>query len=423
MRQLLIYVPEGGAPEVLRLAKRYEAPFAVSMQGTADEAPRDVVHLSLSNRSVGPLLDDLDILPDVHVAYLPSGTFALVPPADEAAEQVKDVEMRSPIEVFLGGHQSVGSWGGMLGYAAAAAVVAWIGLFSGTVYLLTAAMLIAPFAGPAMNAALATASGDVHLLRQGVLRYGAAILVSIAVAAVLSLVFGPERPTNEMITRGQVTTVAVLLPLTAGVAGALHLFQSERDSLVSAAAVGVLVAASLAPPAALVGMAVAIGHWDLAGTASFVLVLQLVGIHLAGSVTFRLLGLRSERARFGTGRKRLFPVGVGVATVLLAGLLWLQLNERVPLQRGSLAQRVAVALEQHLADDLALRPVHVEAAFIDAGWTKPYPVYATVVVQPHSVLTDPPDRLRQQLLQFVNKRWPMVEPVINLTVLPPQTSR
>lgn len=423
MRQLLIYVPEGRAPEVLRLAKHYEAPFVVSMQGTAEDTPRDVVHLSLSNRAVGAFLDDLTGLPDAHIAYLPSGTFALVPPTDEAARQVKDVEMRSPIEVFLGGHQSVGSWGGMLGYAATAAVVAWIGLFSGTVYLLTAAMLIAPFAGPAMNSALATASGDVHLLRQGVLRYGAALLVSIAVAALLSLIFGPERPTNEMIVRGQVTTVAVLLPLTAGVAGALHLFQSERDSLVSAAAVGVLVAASLAPPAALVGMAVAIGRWELAGTASFVLVLQLVGIHLAGAVTFRLLGLDEERARFGTGRKRLFPVGVGVAAVLLAGLLWLQLNERVPLQRGSLAQRVSITLEQHLDDDPALRPVHVEATFIGAGWAKPYPVYATVVVQPQGAASAQPDRLRQDLVRLVQQQWPTVDPVIDLTVLPPQTPR
>ncbi len=39
--------------------------------------------------------------------------------------------------------------------------------------------------------------------------------------------------------------------------------QSERSSLVSGAAVGMQVAASLAPPAGLVGMAIAIGRWDI----------------------------------------------------------------------------------------------------------------------------------------------------------------
>lgn len=55
-----------------------------------------------------------------------------------------------------------------------------------------------------------------------------------------------------MLQNSQISIAAVLLPLAAGAAGALNLFQSERSSLVSGAATGMLVAASLAPPAGII---------------------------------------------------------------------------------------------------------------------------------------------------------------------------
>jgi hypothetical protein len=57
-----------------------------------------------------------------------------------------------------------------------------------------------------------------------------------------------------MVSISRISRVSVVLPLAAGAAGAIHLFQSERSSLVSGAAVSLLIAASLASPAGLVGM-------------------------------------------------------------------------------------------------------------------------------------------------------------------------
>ena len=123
-------------------------------------------------------------------------------------------------------------------------VVVWIGLFTNTIYLLTAAMLIAPFAGPAMNTAIATARGDWSLLRRTLLRYVAALAVTIAIAGTLSSILHQNTTTELMVATSNLSAVAVLLPLVADAAGALNLVQSERSSLVSGAAVGMLVAAS-----------------------------------------------------------------------------------------------------------------------------------------------------------------------------------
>jgi uncharacterized hydrophobic protein (TIGR00271 family) len=183
---------------------------------------------------------------------------------------------------------------GFLSYAGLAGVVVWIGLFTETVYLLTAAMLIAPFAGPAMNAALATARGDAELLGRSVARYFAALALTIAVAFALSLLLQQQIATGLMIQTSFLSSVAVLLPLTAGAAGALNLCQSERSSLVSGAATGMLVAASLAPPAGLVGMGAAIGEWDMVKSAAFLLILRSSASTLQAQWSFACSASRHE---------------------------------------------------------------------------------------------------------------------------------
>ena len=284
MRQLTVRVPRGSGEKVLAAARDLGGANLAGMEATAEGKPFDLVLAHVPNAQVGPLLDALEGEPDLHVTLLPQGVITLRPPASEAPDQATDVDPRSPIEVFLGGLQSVGSWTAFLGYAVAAGIVVWVGLFTNTVYLLTAAMLIAPFAGPAMNAALATARGDATLLGRALGRYFAALAVTISVAGALSLVLGQHVATNMMVSTSTLSSVAVLLPIVAGAAGALNLCQSERSSLVSGAATGMLVAASLAPPAGVVGMGAAVGEWDMVKSAGFVLLLQLVGINFSGAV-------------------------------------------------------------------------------------------------------------------------------------------
>jgi uncharacterized membrane protein len=116
---------------------------------------------------------------------------------------------------------------------------------------------------------------------------------------------GQRIASEQMISTSMISSVTVLLPLVAGAAGALNLSQSDRSSLVSGAATGMLVAASLAPPAGTIGMASAIGEWDLVRTGVFVLLLQLVGINLSAQERNELpLALRRiSSAAPGSGRR------------------------------------------------------------------------------------------------------------------------
>lgn len=425
MRQLFVQVPKGYGKAVLEIAKVCNGTNLAQVEATGVERSLDLVLIHISNGNVEELLDKLQDLPDLSFTLLPSGIMALHPPATQAAQQVTNVELRSPVEVFLSGLQSVGSWKGFLGYAALAGVVVWIGLYTNTIYLLTAAMLIAPFAGPAMNVALATARGDRQLLGRSLLRYFAALGVTIAVAALLSLVFQQAIATPQMVERSQISTVAMLLPLAAGAAGALNLVQSERSSLVSGAATGMLVAASLAPPAGILGMALAIGRWDMVTGGVFLLVLQLCGINLSAALLFRCLGLSTQGARYTRGKKAVFPLALTATVLALIGLLVWQLTTSPNLQRASLAQRANAIVQQVVEQEPAAQLVEANVRFTRSTIPEQNTLLSVVYVQrspdtttSNSVIRD---RLTQAIQMQLQEKGLNVTPLVSVNVLePPQ---
>ncbi len=415
MRQLIVQVPRGQGKEVLDIAKSLGGVNLAQLEAQGNEKLIDLVLIHVSNRQVEKLLAKLEDIPELHITLLPTGVMALSPPASQAPQQVKNVEERSPIEIFLGGLQSVGSWQGFLGYAAVAGFVVWIGLYTNTTYLLVAAMLIAPFAGPAMNVAIATARGDRQLLWRSLLRYFAALAVTIVVAAALSLILQQDIATSLMIDSSQVSSVAVLLPLAAGAAGAINLVQSDRSSLVSGAATGMLVAASLAPPAGIVGMAGAMGRWDLAIDALFLLFLQLVGINLTAAVLFRLFGLSARGVRYTRGKPWLFPVALTFTVIVLAGLLTWQFVNPPNLQRSSLAQRANAEIAQVVDENPLVDLVEANVRFTRAKIKGQNTLLSVVYVQRRAGVTASSEEIRSRLTQAIQTH--LVEQGFNVTPL------
>lgn len=423
MRQLNVYIPRSKTHDVLAAGRACEAVVLARSEVTVDGRPFERVIAYLSNARVEFFLEQLEPIDDLHVTFFPQGVLTLVPPPSQAPDQVTDVQPLSPIETFLAGHQSIGAWGGFLGYAAAAGLVVWVGLFTETVFLLTAAMLIAPFAGPAMNAAIATASGDGILLRKSIQRYVAALTTSALVAFLLTLAFQLRNPTSAMLDFGQVSLTAALIPLAAGGVGALFLTSSDRSSLVSGASVGVLVAASLAPPVGITGMAAAIGRWDLALSSTYVLVLQLVGINLSGAAVFRLFGLSQGGTRYETTSNKLFPIGSTVSVLLLGALLAWQVTQPVALKRPDLARQASTEIQEILHDDQRAELLEVTTRFPQAGMRQDKSVLlGEVMVTPHRDGANmSPDSLQQQLesqlWDRLRHRWPKVRPLVTVRVL------
>jgi uncharacterized hydrophobic protein (TIGR00341 family) len=401
MRQLIIQVPQGQGKAVLDIANSHKGANLAQLAAKGSDEAIDVVMVHISNREVEGFLEQLQDLPKVHITLIPTGVMALRPPASEAAEQVVNVEERSPIEIFLSGLQSVGSWRGFLAYAALAGVVVWIGLYTNTSYLLVAAMLIAPFAGPAMNTAIATARGDRQLLGRSLLRYFTALTVTIITTWLLSLILRQEIPTSLMLESSQISTVAVLLPLAAGAAGALNLVQSERSSLVSGAATGMLVAASLAPPAGIVGMASALGRWDMVISGLFLLFLQLCGINFSASLLFRLYGLSTQGTRYQRGKKLVFRSALVMTVIALAGLLTWQFSNSPNLERSSRAQRANAEVQKVVEQVGLAKLVESNVRFTRANIQGQNTLLSVVYVQRKPEVTASNEEIRSRLTQAI----------------------
>ena len=422
MRQVVLQVPEGRGVEAAAILGERGATTLSRIQGTnGDGDAVELLVVSLPNAALGPALSQLEELGRLEATVPATGAYAFEPPAGRAPEELVDITPLSALEVVLAGRQSIGSWNGFVTYAFTAGIVVWIGLYEETPFLLTAAMLLAPFAGPAMNTAIGIVSGDRRLLRRGLLRYGAGILVTAAVSALLTLAIGQTHVTGTAAGSVTLSNVAFLLPLVAGLAGATWLVQSEHSSLVSGAAVGVLVAAALAPSTGAVGMAVALGRWDLAGRGTLLLLLQLAGITVAAALTLRAYGVHPSGYRYASGRHRLLRGGIGAAALVLGGLLALQYLSGPSLQRASVAREAAQLAATVVDDSPRVRLLEVNADVPSARLPGPPRVLVRIDAElevdanPEAVAGE----LNTQVRRRLSERFQDVVPLVDVSVHDP----
>ena len=423
MRELIVKVLRGKGKQVLELAHKYDAVNLAQTQAHDQQQEWDMVFVYLDNHKVGDFLSELESLTDknLQINLSPHSVFPMHPPASQAAQQITTVTLRSPMEVWLNGLQSIGSWTGFLSYTIASGVVVWIGLFSNVVFLLVAAMLIAPFAGPAMNLAIATASGDFKLLWRNLIRYFASMVLMILVTAAISWAFGLDSATASMESTSEISAMAVLLPLAAGAAGALNLIQASNSSLVSGAAVGLLIAAALAPPAGMSGMALVLGRWDMVSNGVFLLLLQLVGINLSGALVFRFFGLTPSGSRYQRGKAWLSYLSLGFTTLALIGLLIFQFSSSPNYQRSTVSQRSVAQVRQVVEASGLARLVDANMRFTSHTVGQQDTLLGIVYVERKQGVTLTDQEIRQRLQSAIRQKLLEagfnVQPLISVTVL------
>ncbi|MCX2740017.1 DUF389 domain-containing protein [Pontibacter anaerobius] len=417
MRKLTIKVKEGQGQEIKAIAEEHEGKNLIVQQAEEGE----VVTVHLSNQRVSKFISDLSKYEKAEITLVPRGVIALYPPQDDAPDQVTDVTYRSPIEIFLGGLQSVGSKVGLLSYAVVGGMLVWVGLYTNTSYLLVAAMLVSPFAGPAMNAALGAAAGKGGLLKQSLLRYFMAIGASILITFILSFLIGQDHATPMMVSVSQISQVTILLPLAAGVAGGINLVQSERDSLVAGAAVGMLVAASLSPPTGLIGMALNFGNWQLVRSGVFLLLFQLVVIQLTAALVFRYMGkVTVKGVRFADGRESVFRLSLLASGLIIVGMLYWQFSRQPALQKGSLNTQITEVMRDELNKMKDIETIEVSARFTRGTLPNLNPVICELYLyNRNKALSDQEVKaLVQDVLykRIKSEKW-NADPMFDITVL------
>ena len=428
MRQLHLHdIRPEQVEQIIAIAGRHRVRHPTVLQTRPpDGEPRATLLLHLPNDALGAFLEDLRRhAGETAFTFQPVGAIPIHPPLSEIQEQVRDVSSLSTIELVLSSLQSIGSWKGMLLYSLFSGVVAAYGVIFNVVYLLVAAMLINPMGAPAMVAVIGLAVGDVRMFGRGGARFAASLVVQAAAAAALGAVYGLDFSTETIEQVTALSSLAVVLALVAGAAGAQSQIQSERDSLVSGSAAGFMVAAALAPPAAVLGLALPIARMDYAALMGFLLLVQFVAIALGGWLTLLIFGVAPGDAAAPRGSARGRAVLAAVVIIAVVAATAWQLRQEPRFLKADLS-RDAVRLARQSVEGVAnVGLVEASARFtrseLERHTGEGLLVQLTLERLDSSGAGD--DALTQQVRSGVadriRARMPGVVPFVDVTLLPP----
>ncbi|CAN5738634.1 hypothetical protein BH23GEM6_BH23GEM6_07130 [soil metagenome] len=425
MRSITIQLPRGGEQDVFRLAREHEASGErVSHASGADGTALALIVVQITNSRVGRFVEDVaERHPDALFSFQPSGVVTVQAPLDEVRQRVREVSNRSALELVVGALQSIGSWKGLLLYAIFSGVVAAYAVIFNIPYLLTAAMLISPMGGPAMVAAVAMSVGDVAMLGRGFIRFWVSIGVLACAAAATGAAYGLDFSTEVMELISSLSNWAILIALTGGAAGALAQIQSERDSLVTATATGFLVAVSLSPPAAVLGLGVVIGRWDYVTQMAVLLVLTFLGIIFGGALTMLAYGVGPGSPAGSRGSNRARALLGAVTLLSIAGIVLWQSGQAPEFRKADYSRAAVQLTRDAVRESSKARLLQSTAAFTRpevAGlegealliqvWVAPYPEQAP----DHDLMEA---ELVASIADLVRRKLPGVVPFVEVTTM------
>jgi uncharacterized hydrophobic protein (TIGR00271 family) len=186
-------------------------------------------------------------------------------------------------------------------------VLATVGLYLDSVSVIIGAMLLAPLMAPIISLAMGLLRHDQKLFQKSFWKIAFGVFLALFASALLTLI-SPYQPfTGEMRARINPTVLDLTVAIAAGIAGAYT--KSFKEILQSLA--GVAIAVALVPPLAVAG--IGLGRFDFyVFSESFLLFsTNLIGIVVAATLTFRLLGYSSAvHNKRGVGIVFLFLIAI-----------------------------------------------------------------------------------------------------------------
>jgi uncharacterized hydrophobic protein (TIGR00271 family) len=177
-------------------------------------------------------------------------------------------------------------------------MLALTGLYANSAPVIIGAMILAPLMAPIVSFAMGLARSESTLIKSSAQTLAIGIAWGLGVAILFAWAMPLDIPSSEMKARMSPTLLDLLVAVVSGVAGA---YAYSREEIAKSLA-GVAIAVALVPPLSVAGIGLGWGDWGMAYGALLLFITNLVGIALAGSITFLVLGFAPfERARKGVG--------------------------------------------------------------------------------------------------------------------------
>jgi uncharacterized hydrophobic protein (TIGR00271 family) len=177
-------------------------------------------------------------------------------------------------------------------------MLALTGLYANSAPVIIGAMILAPLMSPIISLAMGLARTELQLIRSSLrtLLYG--IGAGLFCGITFAWLMPTESFTAEMQSRISPTLLDLAVAVVSGVAGA---YAHAKEEIAKSLA-GVAIAVALVPPLSVAGIGVGWAEWEMARGAGLLFITNIVGISLAATVTFLVLGF----APFKRAQKGLF---------------------------------------------------------------------------------------------------------------------
>jgi uncharacterized hydrophobic protein (TIGR00271 family) len=163
-------------------------------------------------------------------------------------------------------------------------------IFTDSIAVLIASMIIAPLASPILALGFGIAVGSKKLVLRASIMLMYSCVIALAIAAIVTLLFGKDRTADRYITFNSNHIIAVSVAVVSGIIAAYGTVKPK----VSGAITGVAIAVSLMPPLVAVGINFTAGDTSQGYEAGLLFLLNVVGILLASIITYTCFRMRQE---------------------------------------------------------------------------------------------------------------------------------
>ena len=161
------------------------------------------------------------------------------------------------------------------------------GIFTDSIPVLIASMIVAPLAYPILAAGLGIVVGDMKVLVRSLGMLAISLVLALGIAMITTYFFPDLRAENVFVCFGGNKILATAIAVLSGAIAAYGLVRVK----VGGAMTGIGIAVSLMPPLVATGVEIAEGNGALAHTAFLIFLLNVAGILIASTITFACMGI------------------------------------------------------------------------------------------------------------------------------------
>jgi len=160
-------------------------------------------------------------------------------------------------------------------------------IFTDSIPVLIASMIVAPLAYPILGLGLGITARDKRLIFRSAFLLVVSCAIALTIASAITLFFGTDRVTNTFISFTGNRDVAIVVAVVAGMIAAYGTVRPR----VASAITGVAIAVSLMPPLVDTGVAYVSGNHTQAFAAGTLFLLNVAGILVAAILVFAWFGM------------------------------------------------------------------------------------------------------------------------------------